>query len=151
MTYRESAFCGEHRQPQLAFQIFSKQVLNPFSLPKRQTTFEALPHIARRGVPHSNMRAEEQTKIVEEEIAEPVWVLQRRKKHLRHLLENAVNRTVNASQMLDPRPFGIVSERIERGSRNVIVDPIDRARIAPPRIRFEVVDAHASRRPHRNS
>jgi hypothetical protein len=53
--------------------------------------------------------------------------------------------------MLDPRPFGIVSERIQRGSWNVIVDPIDRAWIARPWIGLQVVDANASGRPRYDS
>ena len=75
MTHGEPTFIGERRQPQLAFQVFSKQVLNPFSLPGRQATFEAFLHIARRPVTRRNMGAEKQPKIVKEELTEPVWIL----------------------------------------------------------------------------
>ena len=60
------------------------------------------------------------------------------------MVQNTIHRPVNASQLLNPLSFGVVSERIQRESRNVIVDPIDRARIACPRVRFEVVNTHAS-------
>src|SRR5271163_2844864 len=97
------------------------------------------------------MSTEEQAKIVQEKRAEPAWILQGRKNDLRHLSQNPVHRSVIASQMLNPRSFGIVREGVQRGSRNVIVDPIDRARIACARVRFEIVNTHASRRPYRDS
>lgn len=151
MTHGESTFIGEGRQAEVPLQVFLRQLLDPLSLPGCQTTFEVLLYITRWAILRHDMRAEEQAKIVKEEFTERVRKLQGRKNDLRQLSQSLVRCPVNASQILNPWCSCIVRERMERGSRNVIVDPIDRTRISSPRIRFEVVNAHASGGPHGNS
>ena len=151
MTYRKPAFPREHRQPHLAVQVFSKQFLNAFPLPRRQAPSEFALRVAGRSVPRSNMRAKKQTEVVEKKVAEQVRMLKAGQDYSSQLVENRVNVSIFALQKLNSWQFGVLSERIQSGAGDVVVYPIHGTRIAYSRIRFKVVNADAARRPGAHS
>src|ERR1700682_4588246 len=55
-----------------------------------------------------------------------------------------IDMAMKALERLDPARLGIISKRIERGARHMIVDPVDRTWVARTRIGFQVVNAHAA-------
>src|ERR1700745_3997992 len=59
-------------------------------------------------------------------------------------MQHRVDTAVNALECPDPARLSVVGKRIEHGAWHVVVDPIDRTEIARARIRFQVVNAHAT-------
>src|SRR5712692_1690156 len=58
-----------------------------------------------------------------------------------------IDMAINGLERPNPARLGIIRKRIEHGARHMIVDPVDRPGIARTRIGFQIVNAHAARRP----
>ena len=93
--FAEKTEQSDSRKAHIRSRASSIGVSHPGALeivPLRAFSAKSLDHLEGRGVGSGNVRAEQQTKIVEEELAEPVWVLQRRKNHLRHPVKDGIPR-----------------------------------------------------------
>src|ERR1700756_5718780 len=59
-------------------------------------------------------------------------------------MQHWVDTAVNTLERPDPARPSVIGKRIEHGAWHMVVDPVDRTGIARPRIRFQVVNAHAA-------
>ena len=127
--------------------MFGEQLSRAALLPRRETATVLASGAERWCVGVGHVRAKEQTEIVEKELGERLWRVDGGQHHLRHLMQHRVDTAMHALERPDPPRPGIVCKRIEHGARHMIVDPVDRTGIARTRIGFQIVNAHATRRP----
>src|SRR2546428_7610180 len=124
--------------------MFGEQFGRAAFLPWREPPTILASGAERRSVSVSHVRAKEETEIVEKELRERLWRLDRGQHHLRHLMQHWVDTAVDALERPDPAHLSVIRKPIEHGARHVIVNPVDRTGIARTRIGFQVVNADAA-------
>src|ERR1700736_2159935 len=147
MAHGQATFTRQGREAERPVEMFGEQLGRAALLPRRETATILASGAERRSVGVSHVRAKEETEIVEKQRGERLWRVERGKHHLRHLIQRWVDTAMNALERPDPARLSIIRKRIEHGARHMIVDPVDRTGIARTRIGFQVVNAHAARRP----
>ncbi len=132
------------REAERPVEMFGEQLGRAALLPRRETAPILASGAERRSVGVSQVRAKEETEIVEKERGKRLWRVDRGKHHRRHLMQHWVDTAMRALERRDPARVSIIRKRIEHGPRHVIVHPVDRTGIARPRIGFQIVDADAA-------
>ena len=147
MAHGQATFNRQGREAERPVEMFGEQLSRAALLPRRETATVLASGAERRGVAVGHVRAEQQTEIVKKEQGERLRRVHGGQHHLRHVTQHGVDTAMNALERPDPRRPGIICKRIEHGARHMIVDPVDPTGIARTRIGFQVVNAHAARRP----
>src|SRR5712692_5090012 len=126
MADAQTTFGWQGREAQGPVEMFGEQLGRAALLPRRETATMLASGAERRRVSVSHVRAKEETEIVEKELGERVWRVDRGKHHLRHLMQHWVDTAMNALQRPDPARLSTFRKRIEHGARHMIVNPVDR-------------------------
>jgi hypothetical protein len=147
VAYGQATFRRQGREAERPVEMFSQQLGRAALLPRRETATVLASGTERRCIGVGHVRAEEETEIVEKELGERLRRFDGGEHHLRHLVQHRIDTAMDALERPDPPRFSIVCKRIEHGARQVVVHPVDRTGIAGTRIGFQVVNAHAARRP----
>src|SRR6266478_8195741 len=90
------------REAQRPVEVFGEQFGRAALLPRRETAAILPSGAERRRVGVSHVRAKEETEIVEKELGERLWRVDRGKHHLRHLLQHWVDTAINALERPNP-------------------------------------------------
>src|SRR5260221_6489939 len=147
MAYGQATFRRQGREAKRPVEMFGEQLGRAALLPRREAATIFASGAERRCVGVSHVRAKEETEIIEKELGDRLWRVDRGEHHLRHLMQHRVDTTVNALERQYPARLRIIRKCIEHGARHMIMNPVDRAGIARARIGFQVVNAHAARWP----
>jgi hypothetical protein len=147
MAHGQATFTRQGREAERPVEMFGEQLSRAALWPRRETAVVLASGAKRRCVGVGHVRAKEKTEIVEKELGERWCRIDRGQHHLRHLMQHWVDPAMNALERPDPARLGIIRKRIEHGARHMIVDPVDGTGIARTRIGFQIVNAHAARRP----
>src|SRR5580698_8304366 len=139
---RQSTLCGRHGKAEIAVKMLRKKINHSTLLPWRKSPSGANPGIKRRRVSLCHVGAEKQTEVIEEDLGKCFRRSQRWQDQLGQLMQDRIHRAVRVFQGLDASTSHIRCERIERGPRDVVVDPIDRSAIAGARIGLKIIDTH---------
>src|SRR6267143_4973994 len=83
-------------------EMFGEQLVRAALLPRRETAAILAPGAERRCVGVSHVRAKEETEIVQKELGEGLWRVDRGKHHLRHVMQHLVDTPMNALERPDP-------------------------------------------------
>src|SRR5260370_515992 len=126
MTDGQATFRRQGREAERPVEMFGEQFGRATLLPRRETATILASSAERRSVGVSHVRAKEEAEILEKELGERLWRVDRGKHHLRHLMQHWVDTAMNALECPDPARLSIIRKRIERVARYVIVDPVDR-------------------------
>ena len=128
MADGKSAFLGERRQFNFTIEVLVNQLNNSALLPRRQTAFRTRKRLASMTVLPDQVRANRQSEIIHEQLRE----------HFRRLFKHGridcvvIDSRIGCwSRAMKTSNFGhssIVRQRIQSGTRNVVVNPVDRTR-----------------------
>src|SRR5258708_13038662 len=119
--------------------MFGEKLGRAALLPRRETAPILASGAERRSVGVSQVRAKEETEIVEKERGERLWRVDRGKHHRRHLMQHWVDTAIRALERRDPARLSIIRKRIEHGPRHGIVHPFNRTGLALPRFRSQIL------------
>src|SRR4029077_8703375 len=91
MAYGQATFKRQGREAERPVEMFGKQFGRTAFLPRRETATILASGAERRCVGVSHVRAEKETEIVEKELGERLWRIDRGEHHLRHLMQHWVD------------------------------------------------------------
>ena len=143
MADRQATFTGEGREPDRSVQMSREQFRRAALLPWRETATVPADGAERRGIGVGYVGAEEQTKVIEEELGERLVRLDGGQDHPGHLMQDWIDFSMGAFEGSYPGRLGIICKHVEQGARYVVMHPVHRTTIARTRIGFQVVDADA--------
>src|SRR5580704_3041769 len=106
-----------------------EQIHNAASLPRCQTALKLPERIVSLSVPPDKVRTNHQGERIHEQLREHLRLSQARQNGLRQVIKCRVGSSINAVETLSSGRPGIVRERIQGCTRNMVVNPIDWARI----------------------
>src|SRR5258706_16063830 len=133
MADGQPTLSGQGREAKGPVEMFGEQLGRAALLPRRETAAILASGAERRCVGVSHVRAKEETEIIQKELGEGLRRVDRGKHHLRHVMQCRIDMAMNALELRDPARLGIISKRIQKGTRHRIVYPDEPYRISRTR------------------
>src|SRR5260370_2744673 len=112
MAYGQATFRRQGCETERPVEMFGEQFGRATLLPGCETATILPSSAERRSVGVSHVRAKEETEIVEKELGERWWRVDRGKHHHRHLMQDWVDTAMNALERPDPARLSIIRKRI---------------------------------------
>src|ERR1700733_8804950 len=114
--------------------MLAKQFHNATPLPWCQTAFVLRESFTKLTIPADKVRTNHHGERIHEQLREHLRSVQARQDRLRQVMQDRVGGSVNTVEALNAGHSGIVREGIQGCTRNMVVDPVDRARISNTRV-----------------
>jgi len=149
VTYRESALAREACESDVSIKALPHQLGNLASLPWSEPVLKTL-WLNRDAVGGDKMCAEHPDEAVHKELAADVRTTQERQDKPGKVMQYCVHATLSTRQALDARQLTVVGKGVQRRAGQMVMDAVESTRIAPNRIRLQIVDPYASRGPQRH-
>src|ERR1700678_1543074 len=92
-------------------------------LPRGQTAFRSQGRLAKLTIPPHQVRTNRHRERIYEQLREHLRLVQTRQNRLRQVVENGVGGSINTVEAFNLTHSSIVRKGIERGPRNMEVDP----------------------------
>src|ERR1700722_1108480 len=134
MADRKPTFLGKCFQFYFAVQVLLEQFHNAAPLPRRQTAFELRNSFRSVTILRDKVRTNRHGEGIHEQLREHLRPIQAWQNQLRQVIDGRVWSSINAVETLNSGHSGIVGKGIQGCTRNVVVDPVDRAWISNTRI-----------------
>src|SRR3984885_4945088 len=134
MADGKPTFLGKCFQFYFAVQMLFEQFHNAASLPRCQTAFELRNSFRSLTILRDKVRTNRHGKRIHEQLGEHLRPIQAWQNQLRQVIDGGVGSSVNAVETLNSGHSGLVGGGIQGCTRNVVVDPVDRAWISNTRI-----------------
>src|SRR5208283_152399 len=134
MADGKPTFLGKCFQFYLAVQVLLEQFHNAASLPRCETAFELRISVRSLTILRDKVRTNRHGKRIHEQLRKRLRPIQARQNQLGQVIDGGIGSSVNAVETLNSGHSGIVGEGVQGCTRNVVVDPVDRAWISNTRI-----------------
>src|SRR5580700_612118 len=115
-------------------------------LPRGQAAFELRGRFAKLTIPPHKMRTNRHGERIYEQLREHLRPVQTWQNRLRQVVDNGVGSSINTVEAFNLTHSGIIGKGIEGCTRNMEMNPVDRAWVSNTRIRLEVAHGDSADR-----
>lgn len=147
MPNGKPALPGEGRQFQLPVQLGMDQFRHPTPLPGSQPAAVREDRLASAAIFPDEVLSDHGAERVHEKLREHFLLLQARKNQLCEVMEGRVVGSIGAVQFPNCGNSGVIRKGIQRGTRHMVVHPVDGSWVSNARIRLQVAHSDSPDRP----